>query len=109
MSHLDVTFFVDQDSERNQERYVNLIDEQYKIAYISQGAISFHDVGALSFEDRTILVDIIKEIKQKEKQQLEGNSNTSTGGPPLANPFPESLKARFSSANPIYSSGHLKK
>lgn len=71
MSLWDVTFFVDLDSERNQRRLKQMIDEQYRIAYISQGSVSYHDVGTLTTEERQMVIETIKQIKEEEKQAAE--------------------------------------
>ena len=70
-SHWDVTFFVDQDGDRNQRRYKALLEEQFRIAYISQGAIDFYEVGCMPTEDRKFIVDVIIDIKNQEKESID--------------------------------------
>lgn len=88
------TFFVDLDSGRNERRYRILLEEQFRIAYVSGGAMTFNDAELLSTEDRTILVEIIKKIKKEEQEQIkkaQGKQNNAPQPPP--NP------QRFSSKN----------
>jgi hypothetical protein len=94
----DETFFVEENPERNRRRYRILLEEQYRIAYISNGAIDFHAVGTLTTEDRQEVVDIIKQVKDEEKRELERARSKSPSSPP---PTPKSLPlpkhSRFSS------------
>lgn len=88
----DETFFVDQDSDRNERRLHGLIEEQYRIAYISAGAMSYHEAEMLSFEEKNAVIDVIKKIKQEEKQQMERAQGKSSSSPP-----PQPSQKKFSS------------
>jgi len=48
-----------------------MINEQYRIAYISQGATSYHDISTMTTEEREAVIEAIKEIKEEEKQAAE--------------------------------------
>lgn len=74
---MDETFFVDLDSERNRRRLQYFIEEQFRIAYASQGAISYHEVGVLTTEERQTLVNVIKKIKDEERKEMEEASGKS--------------------------------
>ena len=104
MYHLVATFFVEVDAERNQRRYRTLLEEQYRIAYISQGAMSFFDAGCLSTEDRKAVVDIIVDIKKQEKAELEkARKGTGEYQPPNVNLSQIRTPSRFSSLNKNWS------
>lgn len=105
-----VTFFVEENSERNQRRYRILLEEQYRIAYISNGAIDFHSVGTLTTEDRREVVEIIKQIKDEEKQELEkARKNTPSSPPPMPKGLPIPKGARYSSKGKPTSMPHFPK
>ena len=87
---------MDLDGERNQRRYRALLDEQFRISYISQGAFNFFEVSCLTTEDRIALVEIIKNIKEEEAQQLRQARESQSVPKPAMSRAPQ----RFSSRSP---------
>jgi hypothetical protein len=48
-----------------------MVEEQYRIAYVSQGALAYHEVGTLTTEEREMIIDSIKKIKEEERRSAE--------------------------------------
>ena len=104
MYHSVVIFFVDLDADRNQRRYHTLLEEQYRIAYISQGGLGFYDAACLSTEERKAIIDIIIDIKKQEKDQVDrATKGTRDYHPPNINLNTIKKPIRFSSLNKNWS------
>lgn len=56
--------------------------------------MTFNDVEMLTTEDRTAIVEIIKQIKEEEKRQIEKASGKSSSSP---SPPPQMPQKKFSS------------
>lgn len=100
MSPSDATFFVDPNSDRNLKKYRALLEDQYRIAYLSQGAFNFHEVGCLTTEDKEAIIEVIKSIKKQEEQQVKratSQSPQNVAPSPLSKPQSYSSKSFVSS------------
>lgn len=69
------------------------------MSYFSQGSISFFEVGCLTPDDRSLLIDVIKKINEEEKEQAKSAQQTNIAArSPIV---PTQTPKRFSSKSSI--------